>query len=186
MTLAFLLTATLLVATVLLHYEGLRGLSRLFERASPSPRRLMLLVIAGVFVLHFIEIAMYGGGYWLGIDMLGLGRFSSSLPITQKLFFYFSAETFSSLGLGDVVVLGPLRMMASAEVLNGLILIGWSASFTYLAMQRLWETHKPPTANEAAPSFSSSAAAPPADTASVSSSRSETASSLPHREAKAR
>ena len=30
---------------------------------------------------------------------------------------------------------------AGVEALNGLLLIGWSASFTYLAMERYWPMH---------------------------------------------
>jgi hypothetical protein len=33
---------------------------------------------------------------------------------------------------------GPLRLLASFEPLNGLILIAWSGSFTYLEVQRHW------------------------------------------------
>ena len=42
------------------------------------------------------------------------------------------------LGFGDVVPNGPLRLLAGAEALNGLLLIGWSASFLYLEMERWW------------------------------------------------
>jgi hypothetical protein len=52
---------------------------------------------------------------------------------------YFSAETFTSLGFGDVTPVGPIRLLAGLEALNGLLLIGWSASFTYIAMERFWE-----------------------------------------------
>jgi hypothetical protein len=32
-----------------------------------------------------------------------------------------------------------MRLIAGVESLNGLVLIGWSASFTYLEMARFWE-----------------------------------------------
>jgi hypothetical protein len=32
-----------------------------------------------------------------------------------------------------------LRIIAGVESLNGLVLIGWSASFTYLSMEQFWE-----------------------------------------------
>jgi hypothetical protein len=31
-----------------------------------------------------------------------------------------------------------MRLITGIEALNGLLLIGWSASFTYLAMQKFW------------------------------------------------
>jgi len=38
----------------------------------------------------------------------------------------------------DIVPGGDLRLVAGVEVLNGLLLIGWSASYTYIAMERFW------------------------------------------------
>ena len=42
------------------------------------------------------------------------------------------------MGFGDLTPTGPLRMLAGVEALNGLLLIGCSASYTYLAMERFW------------------------------------------------
>jgi hypothetical protein len=33
---------------------------------------------------------------------------------------------------------GSLRLLAGVEALNGLLLIGWSASYVYIAMERFW------------------------------------------------
>jgi hypothetical protein len=38
-----------------------------------------------------------------------------------------------------VTPVGPIRLLAGLEALNGLLLIGWSASYTYIAMERFWE-----------------------------------------------
>jgi hypothetical protein len=35
--------------------------------------------------------------------------------------------------------IGNLRLLASIETINGLLLIGWSTSFTFLGMQRYWD-----------------------------------------------
>jgi hypothetical protein len=32
-----------------------------------------------------------------------------------------------------------MRLLAGMECLIGLIMIGWSTSFTYLSMRRIWE-----------------------------------------------
>lgn len=52
---------------------------------------------------------------------------------------YFSFSNYSSLGYGDLVPSGPLRFMAGMEALTGLVLIGWTASFMYSQMPRVWE-----------------------------------------------
>jgi hypothetical protein len=51
---------------------------------------------------------------------------------------YFSAVVYTTLGLGDVVPHGAIRFMAGTEALTGFLLITWSASFTFLEMQRFW------------------------------------------------
>jgi Ion channel len=55
-------------------------------------------------------------------------------------YLYYSAETLSSLGLGDIVPHGSVRLVTGIEVLNGLLLIAWSGSFVFILMQRYWET----------------------------------------------
>jgi len=45
-----------------------------------------------------------------------------------------------ALGFGDLTPVGPVRLLAGVEALNGLLLIGWSASFTYISMERFWQT----------------------------------------------
>jgi hypothetical protein len=59
------------------------------------------------------------------------------LPFTRCL--YFSAETYTTLGYGDVLPHGDLRLLAGMQALNGMLLIGWTASYTYLSMERLWD-----------------------------------------------
>jgi len=45
--------------------------------------------------------------------------------------FYYSAVSYTSLGLGDIWPHGHLRLLTSIEAINGLFLIGWSVTFTY-------------------------------------------------------
>lgn len=51
---------------------------------------------------------------------------------------YFSAETYTSLGYGDIVPHGALRLLAGTETLTGLLMIGWSASHAFVVMERFW------------------------------------------------
>ena len=54
---------------------------------------------------------------------------------------YFSAVSYTSLGLGDIYPTGGLRLVTGAEALLGLLMIAWSASFAYLLMVELWPLH---------------------------------------------
>jgi len=75
----------------------------------------------------------------------GLGRIDGEMEGGPLDYFYFSITTFTTLGIGDVHPRGALRFIAGVESLNGLVLIGWSASFTYLSMEQFWADKPHPT-----------------------------------------
>ncbi|MHB8453868.1 MAG: ion channel [Acidiferrobacterales bacterium] len=135
----------LVFATVLIHYEVLRITSGAVTRLAIPPRPRLLVVIFAVFLAHTIEIWIYAVAYFLlGHDFgLGvLGKFGGVFGYQFRDFLYFSTITYTSLGLGDVYPLGDLRLIAGTEALTGLLMIGWSASFTYLAMEKFWGLHR--------------------------------------------
>jgi len=43
---------------------------------------------------------------------------------------------------GDIIPLGPLKILTAMEGLIGLGFITWSASFTFLEMQRYWQQNE--------------------------------------------
>jgi hypothetical protein len=128
----------LLVVTTVIHYEVLRGLAAGLAALPVRPRSKLILVIIGAFGAHALEILLYGVGYYLLATYFGEGSMGEPgrLPFARCL--YFSAETYTSLGYGDVVPHQDLRLLAGMEALNGLLLIGWTTSFTFLEMERFW------------------------------------------------
>ena len=118
----------LVVVTTAIHYEVLRGLSAGLPVLRMPSRGKLLMVIFATFLAHAVEILLYALAAY-ALDPRPL-LFSTAL--------YFSAETYTSLGYGDIVPSGDLRLLAGVEALNGLLLIGWSASYTYIAMERFW------------------------------------------------
>lgn len=135
---AFVFGGLLVIATMLLHYEALGALSRLLPRLPGAPRRRLLAVMFGAFAAHGVEIALYAVAYHQLRDRFGLGSFSGQFEDSFSTFLYFSAECFTSLGLGDICPTGPLRLLMGMETLNGLLLIAWSASYTYVVMEKYW------------------------------------------------
>jgi hypothetical protein len=97
------------------------------------------VVIAGVLLAHLIEICLFAAGFFLMHTRLGLGAIAGDFNGTTLDYFYFSATTYSTLGVGDLFPTGAIRLVAGIEALTGFVLIGWSASFTYLTMQRSWD-----------------------------------------------
>lgn len=129
------------LATVLIHYEALTLISRFLHPRFENPRQQMLVVIIGVFTAHTLEVWLYAFAYYL-LDMLT--PMADIIDVADNLsgsfldYLYFSTVSYTSLGLGDLYPVGPIRLMTGIESLNGLLLIGWSASFTYLVMEKRW------------------------------------------------
>jgi hypothetical protein len=136
---ALLAALSLVALTVIVHYESLRAISSITANLGIPHRALSLVVIAGVLLAHLIEICLFAAGFFLMHTRLGLGAIAGDFNGTTLDYFYFSATTYSTLGVGDLFPTGAIRLVAGIEALTGFVLIGWSASFTYLTMQRSWD-----------------------------------------------
>lgn len=131
------LTATLTVLVVAIHYEALRLISE-FHPKRLSGKLNIGAVIVLIIVTHCVEAIVFSVGYWLGTDVLTIGRLTGMREHGAIAYIYFSLETFTTQSIGDIFPVGPLRLLASVQPLVGLILIGWSTSFTFLIMRRDW------------------------------------------------
>jgi hypothetical protein len=133
-----LITLLVVAACVVIHLEVLTATRRHIVHISGTRPRMILLVSA-ILLAHLIEICVFGLGYYLSgyltEDSVLIGYDSYHL----KDYFYYSASVYSTLGFGDLVPTGGLRIMTGIESMTGLVLITWSASFTFLEMQRRWE-----------------------------------------------
>lgn len=136
---SLLLSIALIAACVLVHYEVLRQMNdRLPAVTLIGERQKVLFAFFGALGSHISQIALFAVAFFvlrhtLGLGLLG-GRFDDSFPA----YLYFSAETYTSLGFGDIFPAGEIRILAGAEALTGLLMISWSASFSYLEMRRYW------------------------------------------------
>jgi hypothetical protein len=128
----------LLILTTVFHYEVLRLLSRFLPASRIPPRMQLVVVILVAFAAHFADILLYGLAYQLLAGVVHVGSMGTPGPLPFTRCLYFSAETYTTLGYGDVVPHGDLRLLAGLEALNGMLLMGWTASYTYLSMERLW------------------------------------------------
>jgi hypothetical protein len=136
--------ATLLAVTlcVLLHYEVLNGLDRLMSRIHAHWRRPRLLVLMfSLILLHIVEIWIFGLAYWwLGGDAdRGMLQVLNGSEAGLPDYVYFSAVVYTTLGLGDLLPHGTMRFMVGTQALTGFLLVTWSASFTFMEMERWWK-----------------------------------------------
>ncbi len=136
--LAVLLGITVSGVCVLMRYEALRFLTTILPRLDTRPRPRILVLMLALIVVHQAEVWNFAWAYYLA-DLNG--TMGSLLGADHGIltYAYFSTTTYTTLGYGDITPTGPLRFLASVEALTGFLLVTWSASFTYLEMQRFWK-----------------------------------------------
>jgi hypothetical protein len=137
---AVVLSAFLACGCTLLHFECLKLLNDFLPRAARIENRAKVLAaLAGAIASHLSQILFFAGAYYLLRDKFGLGGFGGQFRDAFASFVYFSSETYTALGLGDIYPTGSLRLVTGIEALTGLLMLSWTASFTYLEMRRYWE-----------------------------------------------
>jgi hypothetical protein len=132
-----LVTALAVCLCVLLHYEVLNFLSRWLVRLEGQRRRRVVFAIFGVLPAHVAEIWIFGVAYALLAISPAFGTAHGIGPSLLD-YVYISAMTFTTVGMSDAYMSGPIRFVCGNEALTGLVLITWSASFTFLEMERFW------------------------------------------------
>lgn len=145
MLLTIAVTAVAIGICNVVHFYSLRQLGHIFRDHPPPVKRPILLVSFAIMVLHLAEVMIYAVAIWFLVVMeRGALTALHPLPIeAPEEFFYFSVASYTSLGIGDIVPEGHVRILVGLEALQGLMLIAWSASFTYLVMERFWARGRP-------------------------------------------
>jgi hypothetical protein len=139
--------------SVAIHLGLLLSVYRVIAPRIPTLHRATVGVIVLVAILgHVLEIALFGAGYALLASVEDGPGFDAM---------YHSAAAYTSLGDSQMGTVG-CRLMTAVEALTGLVLITWTASFTFLVMQQTWgppESVSPSPAGLARPTGPDCAAA---------------------------
>jgi hypothetical protein len=132
--------ATILIVSLVIgvHYEVLRGCIRFLPRVSRQRRRRVLLLILVILATHAAEIWLFAFGYYFLLEAGGFGELAGTSLSGLADYAYYSGMVYTTVGFGDIVPGGAIRFMTGMEALTGLVMITWSASFTFLEMQRDW------------------------------------------------
>lgn len=137
------IVAALAAVTITLHYEVLRFTSDWLLPHMEAPKRLHIVAsVFAVFCGHVVEILIFAGAMAAMELGLGMGTIEGSFRASFSDFVYFSATSYTTLGYGDLYPTGSLRLVAAIEALTGLLMITWSASFTYLQMENFWRVNR--------------------------------------------
>jgi hypothetical protein len=143
MLLVTLTTLLLIALTTLMHHEVIRWLSNPSALTLRGGTRLkLLLVVAATLLSHVAQIALYGLAMYLLVNHGNAGRLEGPDGPALSSCMFFSAESYTSLGFGDIKPTGPIRLITSVEALNGLVMIGWTACYLYVAAERFWAAER--------------------------------------------
>ncbi|MBI1273679.1 MAG: two pore domain potassium channel family protein [Alphaproteobacteria bacterium] len=143
--LGWIIAGALVMATLLVHYEVILAIS---DRILPwvqkrhAGRRAMVLIVAALIGGHIIEIWVFALAMKAVAMFPALGSLAGDFDASLGAFGYFSAVNYTSLGYGDIIPHGAFAAIAVAEALTGLLMIAWSASFTYIKMEQIWTARR--------------------------------------------
>lgn len=126
------------VACVIIHYEGLRVLTELVQRGEWNHRRRVIVLILSLLLMHVLEIWLFGGMYFLLLTYADVGELSGLSVINLFDTVYYSSMVYTTIGFGDIVPVGAIRLLTGMEGVTGLVMITWSASYTFLVMLKTW------------------------------------------------
>ncbi len=136
-----LVTAVAVALAVVAHYECMTALGQV-ALTTRRARTGIVLLILGLLALHIMEIVAFGTACFALLQMDGFGQLldtASGQPVDRYPdFLYFSAAVYTTLGFGDIVPIGAIRLYTGTLAVTGLVLITWSASFVFVKMQRSW------------------------------------------------
>ena len=129
---AYLIAILTSAICVGIHYATLRFLS---SRPVHHHRHGVPAIMAGLIVVHFVEIGLFAGVF-ASLSGTAFGSVQGADTFLDHM--YFSASAYTTLGIGDLVPHGALRAVTAAEAIAGLVFIAWSASYAFIQMQRSW------------------------------------------------
>lgn len=136
-----LISIFLVFTTSIIFYEILRYCWGILPNLKMKPRKRILVLVFFIFASHTACVWLYGLTYFTMVEYFNMVGWQGAVDVHFLNYIYFSAESYSSLGINDLVPSDDFRFLAGVESLNGLVLIGWSVSSTYIAMEKFWGLH---------------------------------------------
>ena len=139
---ALFMAALLVAATIFIHYEILRFTTIGATDLGVHPRSRLFMMLGAAVISHLIHIALYGAAFLALEHYFEVGAIDGPDSGAINDAFYFSIVCYTTLGFGEIFPVGEIRLLSGIEALNGLVMITWTASMTYLHMERFWKLDK--------------------------------------------
>jgi hypothetical protein len=87
---------------------------------------IMIVITFVMAAVHLVEIALWSTAF-----------LASGEVLTFEKAFYLSAQSYTSLGYGDIILSERWRLLGPLEAINGLLLFGLSTAAMFAALSRL-------------------------------------------------
>ena len=87
---------------------------------------IMIVITLVMAAAHLMEIVLWATAF----------RASSEISTFEKAF-YFSAQNYTTLGYGDIILSDHWRLLGPLEAINGMLLFGLSTAVMFAALSRL-------------------------------------------------
>ncbi len=139
MILTVFVTVALVVLCVALHSGVLQLLDKHVAQRSWTVWTKVIIALLGTIMAHLLEAGAFAVAYCTLARYETYGRISGDISHALQDYFYYSIATYSTLGYGDLVPEGPLRVMSGVEALLGLVLVAWTASYLFLVAHKTRE-----------------------------------------------
>jgi hypothetical protein len=141
MWLELLVAFLLIVASFVIHGLGTFSLSRwilptmqnIHSLAFWAALWLMLRFFIALVILHLLEGAVWAEFYLM----------QHCFPDSETAY-YFSLQSYTTLGCGDVMISHSWRLMGTLEAISGVLLFGWSTAMLVSLLSRLREVRREP------------------------------------------
>ncbi len=141
MLLTLMINILLVVICVLIHFTFMSVVAKKINTSKIMKQYQLLLHCFSGLLAHIVEILVFATAIFVMIHDPNLGTLSGDYNGTFSDTIYFSITTYTSLGYGDIEPEGWIRFTAGIETLLGLMMITWTASLLYLAMEKQWQHH---------------------------------------------
>ncbi len=143
--LSWVIAAVLVSMTVGVHYETIRVVSDYivpWAQRRLHGRRVMMIAILALMAGHIAEIWMFALAMMGLVNYAGFGALTGEFGGTLYDYALYSSVIYTSVGDSNVHPSGPILSIIVSEPLAGLMMIAWSASFTYLKMEQIWKERR--------------------------------------------
>lgn len=136
MLIIVIITTLAVIFSIGLHYSALLSTTKLLTHFHGTHPLSIVLALFLAVIAHLMEILIFAIAWQI---MFSIDLITFSIPSPSFLdLLYFSGTTYTTIGYGDIILTSNGRIMAVVEGVMGLVLIAWTASFTYYEMNRKW------------------------------------------------